>query len=577
MIIENGLVFDPMNDLHGEKQDIVVVNGKIVDPSEVRSITKLKKIDASGMVVAPGGVDIHAHIAGPKVNAGRLLRPEDHENVKHTKTNVMRSGVGRSVPSTYYTGYEYAKMGYTFAMEPAMPPLEARHTHEELMDIPIIDKGAYTLLGSNWFLLERMSNMNIQEMMAFVSWLLESSGGYSVKLVNPGGEETWAWGKNVCTLDDMVASFNATPRKIIKTLAEVNEKLALPQTIHLHTNNLGIPGNYEITKETMECVRGIKPKKGRKSNMHITHIQFSSYGGKGWEDFRSEASEIAHYVNKHDHVTCDIGQIIFTNTTTMTADGAWEWALRGITEHLAWSPRSGSKWMNAQVELESCAGVVPYIFRRKNSVNATQWAIGLEFMLQMNDLNKVSISTDHPNGGPFTFYPTIFSWLMSKDARQRIIDRANKAVIEKTTLNDITREFSLSEVIQVSRVSAAKILSLKNKGHLGVGADADIAIHKFKVPLDELSKNYKAIEKGFGISEYTIKDGVIVAKQGEILKSTFGRTYRVKPKVPKEWIDGIYDAIEERFRKYYTVSLGNYAVQKEYFPKEEVVESGFTK
>ncbi len=192
----------------------------------------------------------------------------------------------------------------------------------------------------------------------------------------------------------------------------------------------------------------------------------------------------------------------------------------------------------------------------------------------MKDLNKVSISTDHPNGGPFTFYPTIFSWLMSKDARQRIIDRSDKGIIEKTTLNDITREFSLSEVIQVSRVSAAKMLSLKNKGHLGVGADADIAIHKFKAPLDQLNKNYKQIEKGFGVSEYTIKDGNLVAMKGEILANTFGRTYRVKPTVPKDWIDGIYDAIEERFRKYYTVSLGNYAVQKEYFPREDVVESG---
>ncbi|MHA1212326.1 MAG: amidohydrolase family protein, partial [Candidatus Heimdallarchaeota archaeon] len=127
----------------------MVINGKIVDPSTKTSTVKFKTIDASGLVVMPGGVDIHAHIAGPKVNAGRLLRPEDHMLDTHQKTPYARSGVGRSVPSTFYTGYAYAKLGYTCAMEPAMPPLEARHTHEELMDIPIIDKGAYTLLGSN--------------------------------------------------------------------------------------------------------------------------------------------------------------------------------------------------------------------------------------------------------------------------------------------------------------------------------------------------------------------------------------------------------------------------------------------
>ncbi len=532
---------------------------------------KIKVIDASGKVVLPGGVDIHAHIAGPKVNSGRLLRPEDHIIDPLTKTDVARSGTGRSVPSTYYTGYAYARLGYTFAMEPAMPPLEARHTHEELMDIPIIDKGAYTLLGSNWFVLERISEMNKDEMAAFVAWLLKASGGYSIKLVNPGGEETWAWGKNVHTLDDLVGSFKATPRKIIKTLAEVNERLSLPQTIHLHTNNLGIPGHHDVTMETMNAVKGIKPGKGRKTNMHLTHIQFSSYGGKGWNDFCSEAPEIAHYINKNDHVSCDVGQIIFTNTTTMTADGAWEWTLRGITEHLAWSPRSGSKWMNTQVELESSSGVVPYIFRRKNPVNAVQWAIGLEFLLMIKDLNKVNISTDHPNGGPFTFYPTIFSWLMSKEARERMISRTDKAAKEKTSLAELTREFSLAEIAQVSRVSAAKILGLKNKGHLGIGADADIAIYDFKSPLEELNKNYKAVEKGFGKAAYTIKDGELVLKDGEIVSSPFGRTFRVEANIPEDWTLQIRDAIEDRFRKHYTVSLANYAVQKEYFPNEELI------
>ncbi|MFW9923746.1 MAG: formylmethanofuran dehydrogenase subunit A [Candidatus Thorarchaeota archaeon] len=557
--------------MHGEKQDLVIINGKIADIADIRSEMKLKKIDATGKVVMPGGVDIHAHIAGPKVNSGRLLRPEDSMTDVHRKTTYSRSGSGRSVPTTYYTGYKYAKMGYTFAMEPAMPPLEARHTHEELMDIPIIDKGAFTLLGSNWFLLERISEMNKDEMTAFTSWLLDSTGGYSIKLVNPGGEETWAWGKNVNTLDDKVGSFKATPRQIIKTLAEVNERLALPQSIHLHTNNLGIPGNYEITLETLESLRGIKTKKDRNSNIHLTHVQFSSYGGKEWKDFCSEAPEIAHYVNKNKHVTCDTGQIIFTNTTTMTADGAWEWALRSITEYLAWSPRSGSKWMNAQVELESCAGVVPYIFRRKNSVNAIQWAIGLEFMLMIDDLNKINISTDHPNGGPFTYYPLIFSWLMSKKAREDVLKSADPAASEKTTLKDLSREFSLSDVIQVSRVSAAKILGLKQKGQLGIGADADIAIHDFQCPIDELNKNSDKIEKGFAEAEYTIKDGEIVCNKGEIVANYFGRTFHVRPSIPNDWRAMIQDAIEERFQKHYTVSLSNYPVQKEYFPKEEII------
>ena len=34
-------------------------------------------IDASGLVVMPGGIDMHCHIAGPKVNVARKMRPDE--------------------------------------------------------------------------------------------------------------------------------------------------------------------------------------------------------------------------------------------------------------------------------------------------------------------------------------------------------------------------------------------------------------------------------------------------------------------------------------------------------------------
>jgi len=142
LLIKNGFVYDPLNNINGEKMDIAICNGKIVEKVETPKV-----IDASGMVVMPGGVDIHSHIAGAKVNAGRLLRPEDHYKDVEPKTSVTRSGVGYSIPSTFTTGYRYARMGWTTVMDPAMPPLKAKHTHEELNDTPMVDKGSYPLLG----------------------------------------------------------------------------------------------------------------------------------------------------------------------------------------------------------------------------------------------------------------------------------------------------------------------------------------------------------------------------------------------------------------------------------------------
>ena len=72
--IVNGKLYDPINNIDGKVQDICIKNGRIVDsvPDDAT------RIDAQGMVIMPGGVDIHCHIAGPKVNAARKLQPEDH-------------------------------------------------------------------------------------------------------------------------------------------------------------------------------------------------------------------------------------------------------------------------------------------------------------------------------------------------------------------------------------------------------------------------------------------------------------------------------------------------------------------
>lgn len=124
IIIKNGTVFDPVNKIDGEVMDIAVSNGKIVERVNESSA---KVIDASGKVVLAGGVDIHSHIAGPKVNMARILRPEDHYRNLKPKTAVKRSGVGTSCPSTFTTGYDYSEMGYTTVFEPANPPLKMLH------------------------------------------------------------------------------------------------------------------------------------------------------------------------------------------------------------------------------------------------------------------------------------------------------------------------------------------------------------------------------------------------------------------------------------------------------------------
>jgi formylmethanofuran dehydrogenase subunit A len=548
LLIKNGFVYDPINGVNGEKMDIAVKDGKIVEKVNEH---RAKKIDASGMVVMPGGVDIHSHIAGGKVNSGRLLRPEDHFKDFERKTAVTRSGVGYSIPSTFTTGYRYARMGWTTVMDPAMPPLEAKHTHEELSDTPIIDKASYPLLGDWWFVLEYLRDGKIEECARHVAWMIKATKGYAIKLVNPGGLEAWGFGHNVNSIDDQVPYFGITPREIIRGLCKVNRLLNLPHTIHVHTNNLGKPGNYVTALETMRCVEDLA--QDNKPVIHITHCQFSAFKGDDWRTFESGAEEIANYVNAHSHVTMDMGQVIFTDTTTMTADGPFQYILYTL---------SGNKWVNHDVETETSAGIVPFHYKRKSYVHATQWSIGLELALLIKDPWKILMTTDHPNGGPFIAYPRIVAWLMSKKAREATLKKINPKARSRSLLPTIDRELSFYEIAIVTRAGQAKALGLRNKGHLGVGADADIAIYNFNPETMDPSRNYKALRRAFKRAAYTIKGGQVVVKDGEVLKHIDGVTMWLDVQTSEE--AKITEEMKRRFKEYWTVEFENYPVSEDY-------------
>src|SRR5262245_62890073 len=109
--IVNGKVYDPANGIDGVVRTVAVRDGRIVEDSALDGTART--IDARGMLVMPAGVDLHSHIAGPKVNAARKMRPEDHRRAEPVRrTAVTRSGVMGANPSTFATGYTYARLGY---------------------------------------------------------------------------------------------------------------------------------------------------------------------------------------------------------------------------------------------------------------------------------------------------------------------------------------------------------------------------------------------------------------------------------------------------------------------------------
>ena len=221
--IANGTVYDPTNNLDGVVQDIWIQDGKIVAPPTATDVRPDRTLDATGLVVMAGGVDMHAHIAGPKVNLARKMRPEDKRLAPPVRrTPITRSGTTGSVPSTFATGYLYAGMGFTTVNEAAMPIMSAKHTHEELRDTPIVDKTCLVLMANNEIVMDLLEAGDFERAKDVVAWQVWASKAYGVKAVNPGGVANWKWGKDAKQLSDPIDGYSkVTPGTIVSNLARI--------------------------------------------------------------------------------------------------------------------------------------------------------------------------------------------------------------------------------------------------------------------------------------------------------------------------------------------------------------------
>jgi formylmethanofuran dehydrogenase subunit A len=162
----------------------------------------------------------------------------------------------------------------------------------------------------------------------------------------------------------------------------------------------------------------------------------------------------------------------------------------------------------------------------------------LELFLLIDDPWRVFFTTDHPNGAPFTTYPEIFALLMDKDVRAQWLSRLPTEAVAVTTLPSLTREYTLSEIATMTRAAPAKLLGLPNRGHLGVGARADVALYR---PSKDIAQMFRAAARVY-------KDGDLVVRDGAVTRYRFGRALQVAPAVEA--------SMQRRMREYYDVRYG---------------------
>jgi formylmethanofuran dehydrogenase subunit A len=522
--LRGGWVVDPARHARGERRDVAMRDGRIV--LALAGETFDDEIDAGGCVVMAGGIDMHTHIGGGKVNLARMLMAQaqrDGPNPYAAPANPLElASCGGCAPGTLATGYRYIEMGYTAAFEPAMIASNARHTHMEMGDVPILDHGAYVMLGNDELFLQLLAEGgprlgNFAQIRDYTAWTIRASKAMGVKVVNPGGISAFKFNQRKLDVDEPHVHWQVTPRQVVHTLARALRELGVPHPLHIHGSNLGVAGNIASTLETIAALEGLPA--------HLTHVQFHAYGSEGPKKFSSAALQLADAVNANPNISIDVGQIMFGQTVTASGDTMRQHAQSGLA-----SPR---KWVGADIEADGGCGVVPFKYREQSFVNALQWAIGLEIFLLVRNPWQVVLTTDHPNGGPFTSYPHLIRLLMDRSFRDEQLAKLHPEVAAGSALRSIARELTLDEIAVLTRAAPARLLGLADRGQLGAGAAADVAVYREDADREAM----------FRTPEYVFKDGTLVARAGRVLATPVGGTHFIEP--------GYDSAIETTLRRHW--------------------------
>jgi len=224
---------------------------------------------------------------------------------------------------------------------------------------------------------------------------------------------------------------------------------------HIHLPNLAKPDGLKTLSSFLKKLDGRR--------CHLSHLQYYIFTKEN-KKLKPMTKEAVELLANHKNVTFDLGPVVFGNTFSLTADDE-------LSNRIAKTVKR-----ELQAEIKSPYKSVEYNFLKNCFIDSIFWFAGMEFLLETIDLSQASLSIDFPSGGSIAGYPQIIGFLMDKKKRDDFSAGLNSEALALSSLASIERDFSLYEIAMITRSSPAIATGLKDRGHLGVGAGADIAL-----------------------------------------------------------------------------------------------------
>lgn len=544
LMIKNGVVFDPINNIDGEIKDILIESGKIVE--KFSNETDVKEIDAKGKTVIPSAVDIHTHVASQQVNWARLLGTNNNKFKE-----IWRGLTLKNIAKNYISN------GYTFILEANVFPSLAKQTIFDFKQLPVLDKAMLLNVSNFWPLELEFQRGKIDDMAIFLSDLLSKTYGFGIKIYNPFENENWNFRELREDISQMGRLYNFSALDVYENAVKCVENLGLPHSTHAHIegyeNEIGkrnlITVLEKIKSLNIETSQNADSDLKRKQILHIAHANAYNFDGNN--------ENLINFLNENQNFDIDVGFVGFNQINpVITSDRRLINSM--LTEDINENPR---KLISSAVEFEGDFFITMRNFSKDNYKDCVLWSNALDLALNIRNKFQVSFSLNFPNYANLSDIPEIVTWLVSKDARENFMKDMNDEFLNNNSLSNNDKVLNFSDFVCITRASPAKSLGLTNiKGNLGSNADGDLNILDININEIDISKNPEKLKRALSNIEYVVKSGKIIKKQKEINLNPNGLIFWSSGKAEVKERDFVISKKNDFYQKYSSMFYNSYKI-----------------
>lgn len=549
LLVKNGFVFDPLNNIEGDQKDILIEDGIIVD--KFTNNSDIQEIDAKWKTVTPAAVEIHAHVASQQLNWVRLLGSSNPEFQKIWK-GLTLSNIAK----------DYISNGYTFILEANVFPSLTKQTVFDLKYLPVLDK-AFLLNPSNLWALElEFQKDMVEEGAVFLSNLLEKVKGFGLKVYNPFEAENWNWKVVRKNLSEKSRLFNFAPMDVYEKLPKFVEHLGLPHSIHAHVEGYESRSSKENLLTTLNKVKSLELKPNPKNDSKMKRSQIFHLAHGSSYNMEGDNSDLIKFYKENQDFDMDLGFIGFNSLNPLiTSDRHLINKLTNSTEPY--------RLIRSSVESEGDSFATLRKFNKKTKENCVMWANAIDLALNISPW-QLQFSINYPNYADILNLPEIASWLISDNAREECMKDMETGFLKDNSLTSNRKVLTFNDYIILTRSSPAKSLGIGDiKGNLSLGADGDLNILDLNLNDTDISKDYETFKSALGNIDYVIKAGEVIKNHENINLNNSGKIFWASGKPETEKSKSILKKKEDFYQKYSSNFYNSYdiTVKKEILRK----------